>query len=182
MNRYQCCPLYVVKYRQGSYTARVNSDSAVYVTSRKYFPPVGWTSSSNYYVTPARVQKAWPFYAKTIFDKMDASVVTVAKKKDRKTLHLCDTAADEKKDKKTEASVDTAAEKKTDTTKKKTTTKLPLGLSSKLQSLNDMGFYDRDENIEVLRKFKCNLEKSVSYLLNQKEKAPELNLKKKNYF
>ncbi|KAG4070407.1 hypothetical protein HA402_006549 [Bradysia odoriphaga] len=137
-NRHQCCPLYLVKYSPGNYTARANSDSDVYVTSRKYLPPMGWTSSKNYYVTPAKVQKTWPFYAKTIFGKMGASVETVEENDDQVE------------------------------TRKKVAAKKPSGLSLKLKRLNEMGFCDRDENIEILRKFNFQLDKCVNYLVNQK--------------
>lgn len=128
--------MYVVKYSPGYYTARANPDSDVYVTSRKYFPPIGWTSSTNYYVTPARVQKTWPFYAQTIFAKMGA---------------LAETAEEENDDK---------ADEKT----KKKIDKKASGLRLKLERLREFGFNDEDENIETLRKFKFDVDKTISYL------------------
>lgn len=133
----------MVKYSPGCLTARANPDSGAYVTSRKYLPPVGWTSSKNYYVTPAGVQKSWPFFAKKIFAKMGALVETAEESKDKNEVGK---------------------------TKGKTVTK-PSGLSLKLQFLNELGFHDRDKNVEILRKHKFNLDKSVSYLLDEKDGA-----------
>lgn len=146
LRRYQCCPLYIVNYSPGRYTARANPDSGDYVKSRTYFPPIGWTLSAKYCVTPARVQKTWPFYAKTIFAKMVALVETAEGKEDKK-----------------------AVEK----TKTKITPK-PSGLSLKLNFLNELGFLDRDENIEALRKHKFNLDKCVTYLLDEKDGVIEI--------
>lgn len=118
----------MVEYSPGSYTTRANPDSGVYVTSRKYLPPVGWMSSSNYKVIPAGVQKTWPFYAKKIFAKMGP------------------------------------LERKDETPEKKTE---PSSLSLKLKFLNELGFHDRDKNIETLRKHKFNLDECVSDMLDQ---------------
>lgn len=128
--------MYVVRYAPGHYTARAHPDSGVYVTSRKYFPPIGWTSSTNYYVTPARVQKTWPFYAHTVFAKMGALVETA------------DENNDENADEKTKKKID----------------KKPSGLSVKLERLKEFGFNDEEENIETLRKFKFDVDKTISYL------------------
>lgn len=138
----------MIRYSPGSYSARANPNSDAYETSRKYFPPIGWTSPANYYVTPARVQNTWPFYAKSIFAMMGASVETIEEDVDKN-------AAD--------ANVILEVKKKNKAVPKK-----PSGLSLKLQRLSEMGFHDRDKNIEILRKHNFKLDKCVSYLLNSK--------------
>lgn len=67
-----------------------------------------------------------------------------------------------------DAAVDKSKSVEEKTKKKKVAAKKPSGLSVKLQRLSELGFHDRDENIEILRKHNFKLDKCVSYLLNRK--------------
>ncbi len=147
----------MIRYAPGSYSARANPNSDRYVASRKYFPPISWTSSSNYYVTPARIQQTWPFYAKSIFAKMGI-VETNEDQIDENANENVTTGV----------SMDGNAAV-ADKTKKTVAAKKPSGLSLKLQRLSEMGFHDRDENIQILRNHKFDLDKCVNYLLNLKQ-------------
>lgn len=67
--RYQCCPLYKIRYEK---TQNRNSNG-IYSESQKNVPPFSWKPVNGSIPMPSPIKSTWPFHAKLIFAQMGAA-------------------------------------------------------------------------------------------------------------
>lgn len=69
-NRYQCCPLYQIKYMRND---RVGSSSSAFNLAAQKLPPIAWIpSASKDFLSIQNQSTVWPFFAVDIFASMGA--------------------------------------------------------------------------------------------------------------
>ncbi|XP_037043251.1 uncharacterized protein LOC119079443 [Bradysia coprophila] len=67
-NRYQCCPIYQVKYDRNTVAG---GSASVFHSSSQKLPPIAWIPSGHNYAMPIQDQTInWPFFAVDIFTSM----------------------------------------------------------------------------------------------------------------
>ncbi|KAG4067546.1 hypothetical protein HA402_005318 [Bradysia odoriphaga] len=73
-NRYQCCPIYQVKYDRNTVAG---GSASTFQSSSQKLPPIAWIPSGQNYAMPIQDQTIhWPFFAMDLFTSMGVSPPT----------------------------------------------------------------------------------------------------------
>lgn len=144
LHRFQCCPIYQVKYIRSARSI-ANPSFSVFNVATQTLPPIAWIPTQSSYAMPiqnhelSKSAKNWPFFAVDIFNSMGVDPPT--------DEDLSNVEVDNVSDINTQQ----------------------ITLDDNLAQLINLGFNDEKRNREILAKFNNDIAQTVNYFLDDQE-------------